>query len=92
MKTEYFNTAFVFLRYIKNKLILIKMDRKICKKIMDVFENVFFFVNFWTGQTRNKIGLGPTRKKTNYLILGWSQPNRVDWADDPTLTGYTVTG
>jgi hypothetical protein len=46
MKTEYFNTAFVFLRYIKNKLILIKMDRKICKKIMDVFENVFFFVNF----------------------------------------------
>jgi hypothetical protein len=45
-KTRYFNTAFVFLRYIKNEPILIKMDRKICKKIMDVFENVFFFVNF----------------------------------------------
>jgi len=59
MKTWYFNTAFVFLRYIKNKPMLIKMDRKICKKIMDVFENVFFFVNFGMGRTRNKIGLGP---------------------------------
>jgi len=36
-KTGYFNTAFVFLRYIKNEPILIKMDRKICEKIMDVF-------------------------------------------------------
>jgi hypothetical protein len=45
-KTEYFNIGFVFLQYIKNKPILIKMDRKIWEKIMDVFENVFFFVNF----------------------------------------------
>ena len=33
----------MFLQYIKNEPILIKMDRKICEKIMDVFENVFFF-------------------------------------------------
>jgi hypothetical protein len=48
MKTEYFNTAFVFLWYIKNEPILIKMDRKICEIIMDVFENVFFyfFINY----------------------------------------------
>jgi hypothetical protein len=46
-KTRYFNIGFVFLQYIKNEPILIKMDRKICEKIMDVFENVFFFfVNF----------------------------------------------
>jgi hypothetical protein len=44
MKTGYFNIAIVFLRYIKNEPILIKMDRKICEKIMDVFENVFFFL------------------------------------------------
>jgi hypothetical protein len=43
-KIGYFNIAFVFLRYIKKEPILIKMDRKICDKIMDVFENVIFFL------------------------------------------------
>jgi len=55
---------------------------------MDVFENVIFFCKFLKGRTRNKIGLGPTWIKYNYLILGWTQPSRVDWADDPTWTGY----
>jgi len=45
-KTEYFNIGFVFLQYIKNEPILIKIDRKICEKIMDVFEKCIFFVNF----------------------------------------------
>jgi hypothetical protein len=52
------------------------MDRKIFKKIMDVFENVFFFVNFLTGRTRNKIGLGPIRikHKLPYIGLDSAQP------------------
>jgi hypothetical protein len=76
MKTEYFNTAFVFLRYIKNKLILIKMDRKICKKIMDVFENVFFFCKFLNGPDpkQNWAGTDPKKNKLPYIGLESAQP------------------
>jgi hypothetical protein len=61
------------------------MDRKIWEKIIDVFENVFFFVNFWTGWTRNKIGLGPTRIKHKLLYIGLDSAHRrgLGWWSNP---------
>jgi len=56
----------MFLQYIKNEPILIKMDRKIWEKIMDVFENVFFFCKFLNGldPEQNWAGTNPNKTQT----------------------------
>jgi len=77
-KTGYFNTAFVFLRYIKNESILIKMDRKICEKIIHVFENVFFFCKFLNGSNREQNWAG-TDPNTTQTTLYWAGLSPAAW-------------
>jgi hypothetical protein len=42
------------------------------------------------GQTRpkKKLGRDQPNKNAHNLTLGWTQPSRMDWADDPARIGY----
>jgi len=40
-------------------------------------------------QPKKKLGRDQPNKNAHNLILGWTQPSRMDQADDPARIGYS---
>jgi hypothetical protein len=81
MKTEYFNTRFVSLRYKNKDRYLSKWLRKKITDFSKWFLNIFFLGwahSFWAGPDPDQ-----KRKNWAYQLQGWTQPSRVGWVDVP---------
>jgi len=85
-KNWVFNITFVSIRYKNTNQYYTKFSRKIRGKITDFFLEICFS----NGQTwsKKKLGRDQPNKNAHNLTLGWTQSNRMDWADDLARTGY----